>query len=417
MELILSIDYFLFELINQELTHPYLNGFFIFWTDFQKSPVFYFFILPLLLVLIFWRQRWKGLGLFSLSLFVVGVTDLINSKLIKPIFDRPRPLDAEPSISEEVILRIPDVGGPSFPSSHAVDAFCLVAFISYFHPRLFLPLGALATLTAYSRVYSGVHFPSDVLFGALVGLVLGFSFAYLKRLIKYLVLVLFCFNAHGMQDPTGGKPFLPWLWQDQFKPTLEASIEKSNLYVFGGGSLLTAVSFSEDENSKELATQVITEEQAQIGSKIGGGPPLIGIAILQMFFDQKEGLAHARAITLTAFSHITIAVAAQRERPNNSPTRLSFPSGHVSHTFTSATSLAYSYGPWVGTLAFTGATWNALSRLREEAHWLSDIVAGATLGIFWGRASAMANRSEKLDYSIVPLPLDGGAGIMYSKDF
>lgn len=413
-EVFLRMDYRVFQWVNQTLTHSSLDAFFKFWTDFQQTPAFYI-LLPFLLSFIYWRQKWKGLGVFSGGLIAMALADAINSKVLKPFFARARPFVQLGT--DEVTLRIPEAGGFGFPSSHAVDAFCLLAFVSYFYPKLFWPLIGLAFLTAYSRVYSGVHFPADVIVGAGVGLALGQIFARAKKALIFATLALFSLQGQALEDPTKGKPLMPWLWENQFRPTLEMATEKSNLYLLAGGSALTAASFSQDEESKKFAARYITEEQAQIGSKIGGGPPLIGLAVLQIIFDQEEGLAHGRAIALTAASHISIALMAQRERPNKSPTRLSFPSGHVSHTFASATSLAYSYGPWVGTVAYSVATWSALSRLREEAHWISDVVAGATLGIFWGRASALAGKKDKSDQSFYPAPLDDGGLLVYRREF
>lgn len=409
-------DQELFQYINREWTHPALDFFFIYWTDIQKTPVFYFLILPLLLFYVYRKRAWTGVLYLALGFIAMGVADFANAQLIKPFFERARPFDS--SISHLVVLRIPESGGYSFPSSHAVDAFCLAQFLKRFFPALYPLLFIFAFLIAYSRVYCGVHFPADVIAGALIGSALGWIFARLKKGVILISVFLLSFQAHGFEDPTGGKPFVPWLWQDQLKPTLKSAVEESNLYVLAGGAALTGVSFEYDDSAHEVATELITKEQAQIGSIIGGGPPLIGLALIQLVVDQEAGLAHGRAILFTAASHISIAALTQRERPNGSPTRLSFPSGHASHVFASATSLAYSYGPWVGTLAYGVAVWNGLSRIREEAHWLSDVVAGATLGIFWGRASAKASEEKEVSLlSFYPMSLPGGAGFGFHMKF
>ena len=63
------------------------------------------------------------------------------------------------------------------------------------------------------------------------------------------------------------------------------------------------------------------------------------------------------------------------------------PSGHTSTSFASATYLASTYGLKWGIPAFSIATLVALERIKNDAHWLSDTIAGACLGIFWGRAT------------------------------
>ena len=57
----------------------------------------------------------------------------------------------------------------SFPSGHAATSFACATVLSHYAPRLRVPLFALATLIAFSRVYNGMHYPTDVLAGALLG--------------------------------------------------------------------------------------------------------------------------------------------------------------------------------------------------------------------------------------------------------
>jgi undecaprenyl-diphosphatase len=64
---------------------------------------------------------------------------------------------------------------PSFPSGHAAGSFAFATFVLATHRRAGMALAALATLVAISRVALGVHYPSDVLAGALLGAALGWS--------------------------------------------------------------------------------------------------------------------------------------------------------------------------------------------------------------------------------------------------
>jgi undecaprenyl-diphosphatase len=57
----------------------------------------------------------------------------------------------------------------SFPSGHAATSFACATVLSAFVPRLRVPFFVLATLIALSRVYNGLHYPTDVLAGALLG--------------------------------------------------------------------------------------------------------------------------------------------------------------------------------------------------------------------------------------------------------
>ena len=77
--------------------------------------------------------------------------------------------------------------------------------------------------------------------------------------------------------------------------------------------------------------------------------------------------------------------ATQRTRPDGS-NDYSFPSGHASATFATATVLERHFGWKVGIPAFAFATYVAGSRLQENKHFPSDVVFGATLGIVGGRS-------------------------------
>ena len=57
----------------------------------------------------------------------------------------------------------------SFPSGHAASAFAFATGVGHVLPAVGVPLRALAALVAYSRVHTGVHYPGDVVAGALVG--------------------------------------------------------------------------------------------------------------------------------------------------------------------------------------------------------------------------------------------------------
>lgn len=76
-----------------------------------------------------------------------------------------------PPVSHEALTALVTVpADPSFPSGHATSAFAAAGVVALMHPRLRAPVLALAGLVAVSRVYLGVHYPSDVLAGAALGI-------------------------------------------------------------------------------------------------------------------------------------------------------------------------------------------------------------------------------------------------------
>ena len=72
----------------------------------------------------------------------------------------------------------------SFPSSHATNIFAAGALLSYTYRRWTAVFLAIASGVAYSRVYIGVHYPSDILAGALLGVGYGLLVAFLWRWLE-----------------------------------------------------------------------------------------------------------------------------------------------------------------------------------------------------------------------------------------
>lgn len=206
--------------------------------------------------------------------------------------------------------------------------------------------------------------------------------------ILLVLAVLSPATSHAFNDPTGGKPFLPWLWDDQLQPTIREGFDVDGFALMFATTAATITARQYDAEARESYgnNQKMPTNISAIGSRLGNGGPSVATAVALLFFDQPEGLKMGRAIVLTAASHITIAVAVGRQRPNNGGR--SFPSGHTSSSFAVAGSLAYSYGPWVGVPALAAAAFVGASRIADNAHWLSDTIAAAGLGLFWARASA-----------------------------
>lgn len=109
-----------------------------------------------------------GKELFQLTVIMVYATLVFNYG-IKVVLKRERPAFSDPRLA-------PLVGTPSsksFPSAHSAMSFAAACVLSWYHPRFWPLFFSLALVMSWSRVYVGVHFPSDVVAGMFVGLAAG----------------------------------------------------------------------------------------------------------------------------------------------------------------------------------------------------------------------------------------------------
>lgn len=135
------------------------------------------------------------------------------------------------------------------------------------------------------------------------------------------------------------------------------------------------------------------------GLEDGAAPPLIGAAVAGVFVVGRfaEG-PKLRAVTYDLLDAFLvnwgytglIKVAVRRERPNGEDDR-SFPSGHASNAFALAAVAESHYGWKVGIPAYSLASLVAISRTQRNKHYLSDVLAGATLGYIVGRTVVRVN--------------------------
>lgn len=183
LEYFQHIDEQLFLFVNGN-TSPFLDAFMKSVSDPKVAIPLYIFIIHYL-VNTHKKQWWIVLVLLFGT---VGLADFVSVKLFKEVFERLRPCH-ESNLSGLVHIVGNHCGGKfGFVSSHATNNFALAIFVGALvrrnNPWLAYVLLFWAVLVSYSRVYLGVHYPGDVLGGALLGSALAFLGVFILRILR-----------------------------------------------------------------------------------------------------------------------------------------------------------------------------------------------------------------------------------------
>lgn len=171
LESLQALDRTIFLTLN-EMHTPYLDSFmYIFTSKLVWIPLY----ASILYVL--YKNMNIRMVIFTTLIFalLIVIADQTCSSILRPIFERPRP-SRNPEIADLVHIVNGKRGGKyGFPSCHAANTFALACFVMLLFKNktltTFFMLWAIAT--CYTRIYVGVHYPGDLLFGTIVGFTAG----------------------------------------------------------------------------------------------------------------------------------------------------------------------------------------------------------------------------------------------------
>jgi len=173
---LLHQDYALMLKINRDWTIPAFDNVALF----IREPSFWIPLYVFLILFIILNFGKKGVYCILTLILLVIVSDLISSQMIKPLLFRPRPCrDDVMAMQIRFLAKTCGLNG-SFTSSHATNHFAIAMFIYQMLKKTspYWAVGFLwAGLISYAQVYVGVHYPLDIIGGALLGNILGYIFS------------------------------------------------------------------------------------------------------------------------------------------------------------------------------------------------------------------------------------------------
>jgi len=157
-------------------------------------------------------------------------------------------------------------------------------------------------------------------------------------------------------------------------------------------------------------------EQVHAGNIIGGKEFQFGASVAALAIGKISGnsrvsdvsgkVLRAQIVAMTVTG--VIKQTAQRNRPDSSDMR-SFPSGHTSVSFASATVLQRELGWKVGIPAYAVASYVGMARIEKQKHFLSDVAFGAAVGILAGRTVTVGSGDKR--FALTPIAAPGGGGV------
>ncbi len=139
-----------------------------------------------IMIIIIYSQKNRALLIIPLLILAVVISDQVSVHLFKEVFQRLRPCH-NPSLEGLVHIVNGKCGGKyGFVSSHAANTFGLAMLSSSILKRRWYTIMIIvwASLVSYSRIYLGVHYPGDILGGALLGILTGYGLYYAYQVIE-----------------------------------------------------------------------------------------------------------------------------------------------------------------------------------------------------------------------------------------
>jgi len=234
-----------------------------------------------------------------------------------------------------------------------------------------------------------------------------------------------CSQAAYAQDvtrPDNAEPGQNSVFSDLFAPLgsdFRHVLSQKSLLPLTIGAVAVAASHTWDRQASMYRWPKSADEMFDPGQSVGSTMAQAGGAFGLYAFGRMShsprltqfGASLVRSQIITQSMTQAVKFATQRTRPDG--TTLSFPSGHSASMFATATVVEREFGWKAGLPAYVAAAWVAGSRVETRRHYVSDVVAGATVGILAGRAVTFGHGNTR--FNVGPSAVPGGIGVTFTK--
>ena len=165
LETLLNLDIGFLLFLQESVRNPILNSIMIFVTSLGNGGMIWIVATVLLMI----PKKTRKVGITSAVALLLSL--IINNNIIKNTVQRPRPF----ATFKELQIIVPIPSEFSFPSGHTASSFAAASvFFRQLPKKLGLPSVILAGIIGFSRLYVGVHYPTDVIAGVIMGILLSY---------------------------------------------------------------------------------------------------------------------------------------------------------------------------------------------------------------------------------------------------
>lgn len=175
MSTILNIDNKILDFIQQNMRCSFLDDAMTFITSLGNAGIVWIIITIIFICM----KKYRKTGITMAVALILSL--LVGNIVLKPLVARIRPFDA----NEFTKLLISAPKDFSFPSGHTMSSITCAVVLLLDKNKIWIPAMILAVLISFSRMYLYVHYPSDVISGAIIGIVMAFCAKWIVGKMKF----------------------------------------------------------------------------------------------------------------------------------------------------------------------------------------------------------------------------------------